>query len=139
MPTDSERVEAVARAIFFARRNRQRVALGYEPLSGSEDIPVEGVNWAEALEAARPASLSSIPAQQEEVTPEAGAAMREALNLARALHRRWYSHVPQWEPLDTVAGIISQIDNMTAGLGERLDAAEVELAAMRSAALRGKG
>ena len=43
-------------------------------------------------------------------------AKREALYLAKTLHRLHYSHVTQWKPLDDVAGIISQIDNMVAGL-----------------------
>ena len=40
----------------------------------------------------------------------------EAKNLAIALWKKHYSDVPQWKPLGTVSGVISQIDNMTCGL-----------------------
>ena len=44
----------------------------------------------------------------------------EALNYARslavALHRKHFSHVENWKPLDDVVGLLTQIDNMTAGL-----------------------
>jgi hypothetical protein len=75
--------------------------------------------------------LSKIPLAADALETLAGenaSAHREALQLAKALHRRRYRHVLQWEPTDTAAGIVSQIDNMTAGLGERLDAAESRLA-----------
>ena len=40
----------------------------------------------------------------------------ELLTIAKALHRDHYAEVTQWEPLESVRGIVSQIDNMTAGL-----------------------
>lgn len=43
-------------------------------------------------------------------------AERDARQLARALAAKHYSHVRQWQPLDSIRGLISQIDNMTAGL-----------------------
>ena len=36
--------------------------------------------------------------------------------LAKALARKFYPEVTQWECLDDLAGVISQIDNMTTGL-----------------------
>ena len=36
--------------------------------------------------------------------------------LAKALAREFYPEVTQWECLDDLAGVISQIDNMTTGL-----------------------
>jgi hypothetical protein len=41
---------------------------------------------------------------------------RELRDLAIVLHRKHYPEVVQWEPLDDPRGILSQIDNMTAGL-----------------------
>ena len=53
---------------------------------------------------------------------EAPLAYREALRLAQVMHRRSYlKSAPEWQPLDTTAGIISQIDNMHAGVLSRCD------------------
>jgi hypothetical protein len=45
----------------------------------------------------------------------------ELRGLAIELHRRHYSHVPQWKPSRTPRGLLSQIDNMTAGMAEWID------------------
>ena len=37
-------------------------------------------------------------------------------SLAKSLARKFYPEVTQWECLDDLAGVISQIDNMTTGL-----------------------
>lgn len=51
---------------------------------------------------------------------ERDAAYRQAVMLADALWRNHYSDLaPQWRPLDTLDGVISQIDNMSAGIGAR--------------------
>jgi hypothetical protein len=47
---------------------------------------------------------------------EVAHALKEATDLAVGLHARHYSHVKQWKPFPDLRGIISQIDNMTAGL-----------------------
>lgn len=51
-------------------------------------------------------------------------AYRSALSLAKALWRRHYQkESPAWKPLEgDLVGLISQIDNMAAGLSNRLDA-----------------
>jgi len=43
-------------------------------------------------------------------------AYREARQLAEFLHAKHYAHVKQWKPLEDTRGVISQIDNMIAGL-----------------------
>lgn len=48
----------------------------------------------------------------------------ELRGLAIEMHRRCYSHVPQWKPSSTSRGLVSQIDNMVAGLMERLQKTE---------------
>jgi len=53
---------------------------------------------------------------------ERDAAMREALSLAHILHKNHYSDVTQWVPLDDPAGVITQIDNMVAGIVSERDA-----------------
>ena len=51
------------------------------------------------------------------IKAENAAAMNEASTLALAIHRRYYlKESPNFELCDSVAGIISQIDNMAAGL-----------------------
>lgn len=63
--------------------------------------------------------IEELKAKLAEVKAERDAAMREALALATTLHRNHYSDVPQWEPLKYPAGVISQIDNMVAGIVAR--------------------
>jgi hypothetical protein len=61
-------------------------------------------------------------------------AVREAVGLARALHHKHYQEdAPQWEPLDTVTGVISQIDNMTAGMSDEITALRTRLAELKDA------
>lgn len=63
----------------------------------------------------------------------------EARSVAVAIWRRRYSkEAPNWTPLDTTAGVVSQIDNMAAGLMNDLSRVEAENAALRQeiAALR---
>lgn len=56
----------------------------------------------------------------------------EARSVAVAIWRRRHSkEAPNWKPLDTTAGVVSQIDNMTAGLMNDLSALEAENAALR--------
>jgi len=44
-------------------------------------------------------------------------ANREAVRLAQVMWRRSYAQTaPHWQPLDSTAGMISQIDNMHAGV-----------------------
>lgn len=44
-----------------------------------------------------------------------------AVRLATVLRDRYYSHVEDWQPLPTLNGVLSQIDNMIVGLpGGRL-------------------
>lgn len=47
--------------------------------------------------------------------------LRELRDLAVALHRKHYFEVKNWTPLDDARGILSQIDNMTAGLSRPAD------------------
>jgi hypothetical protein len=61
----------------------------------------------------------------DEVT-EAELALREATALAVALHSQHYSHVPQWRPLNDIRGVISQIDNMVAGMKPAMRSASGE-------------
>ena len=73
------------------------------------------------------ARIEQLAATNKELETQNTDAMREAKGLAKALHRRFYQEqAPQWEPLEDVAGIISQIDNMTAGMADRIE--ELELA-----------
>lgn len=68
-------------------------------------------------------------------TCQSGDAMREAVGLARTLHGRFYANVAQWRPLDDIRGVIMQINNMVAGVIERLEAAEIGRDNLRSAVL----
>ena len=60
--------------------------------------------------------------QQTERARENAPLLRELTTLAEAIHRRRYWHVKQWRPLDTPRGVLSQIDNMVAGLLDDLEA-----------------
>jgi hypothetical protein len=43
-------------------------------------------------------------------------AMNYATTLAKTLHAKHYPQVTQWKPLPDLLGVLTQIDNMTAGL-----------------------
>jgi hypothetical protein len=50
--------------------------------------------------------------------------LSELKSLSEVIHRRYYSHVSHWRPLDDPRGVLSQIDNMTAGLLMRIEQLE---------------
>ena len=61
-------------------------------------------------------------------------AQREAVSLAESLFNKHYAHEPdyasgkvQWEPFNEPASVISQIDNMVAGISDQLAEAQREL------------
>lgn len=59
-------------------------------------------------------------------------AMREARSLAKSLWRRYYrEESPTFELCDSAAGIITQIDNMVAGITESNANLKAEIAALR--------
>jgi hypothetical protein len=68
----------------------------------------------------------------EVLEKERDAATREATQLAVWLHRNFYADVTQWRPLGDPAGVISQIDNMVAGIAEKLRTAEADASALRA-------
>lgn len=82
---------------------------------------------------ARDEQISSLQAIVEGLTKERDEALREATNLATWMHRNYYSDVTQWRPLNDPAGVISQIDNMVAGLRDRLQAAEAQVGKLTEA------
>lgn len=53
-----------------------------------------------------------VPPPQPGLEREFALALREATDIAVALHRDHFVHVPQWRPLEDLRGVISQIDNM---------------------------
>jgi hypothetical protein len=56
-------------------------------------------------------------------------------SLAVAIWRTNYADdAPQWEPLPDIDGIVSQIDNMAAGLGQQVAVLKWEQAKLRTAA-----
>jgi hypothetical protein len=57
--------------------------------------------------------------------------MQEALRLAECIYRTKYAkEAPNWKPLDTIGGVISQIDNMFAGIRQQRDTARAEIATL---------
>lgn len=65
-------------------------------------------------------------------TKELEQAKREATRLAEIIWRAEYKDdAPDWKPLDSVAGVISQIDNMFAGIRQQRDTLRWELARLR--------
>ena len=59
----------------------------------------------------------SAPAIDRDLRDEA---FNYAKNLAESLHRKHWSHVTNWKPLDTTVGLLTQIDNIVCGLSSRL-------------------
>lgn len=75
----------------------------------------------------RQTSLHAAADLIEQLQRELDEAYREAKRLAEIVWRDHYKEkAPNWQPLDTTAGIISQIDNMIAGLVEQLKASRKE-------------
>lgn len=80
------------------------------------------------------ACVNACAGMVDDPAKEIEAAEREAVTLAKSMHRRHYAEsAPQWECLSDVPGIISQIDNMHAGVCQQLDAAKFENQVMREA------
>jgi hypothetical protein len=50
--------------------------------------------------------------------------LSELKSLSETLHKRFFAHVTHWKPLDDPRGILSQIDNMTAGMLMRIEQLE---------------
>ncbi len=65
----------------------------------------------EGYPTARIVNLYTVP-----LPVERDLAYREALRLAKALHKIHYWEVTQWQPLEDLVGLITQIDNMVADL-----------------------
>lgn len=62
---------------------------------------------------------------------------REATTIAKYLHRELYSGVKQWQPLDSLPGLMSQIDNMVCGIPDLKRKYEDDLRAMEQRLLQG--
>lgn len=61
--------------------------------------------------------IRNMLAEMERVSGENSAVMREASSLAVWLHKTSYSFTaPGWQPCNTPAGVITQIDNMVTGI-----------------------
>ena len=60
-------------------------------------------------------------------------AYEAALYLAQTLHEQHYSNVPQWKPLDDTVGVITQIDNMVAGIVAERDTLNARVAELEAA------
>lgn len=60
----------------------------------------------------------------EDLRIEYGHAQREARDLAVWLHKTYYADVTDWKPFDHASALLSQIDNMVAGVRDRLAKAE---------------
>lgn len=74
----------------------------------------------EALKAERAEAQDAL----EDLRIEYGHAQREARDLAVWLHKTYYAEVADWKPFDHASGLLSQIDNMVAGVRDRLAAKE---------------
>ena len=74
------------------------------------------------------AQIASLTAENGRLREALSDAHREALYLAQSIWRSEYlRECPNWEPCDTVAGIITQIDNMYAGMRLQRDEARAAL------------
>ena len=71
--------------------------------------------------------------ERDEARGQLSAAKREAEYLATSIHRSEYSNVaPNWGLCDSVAGVISQIDNMYAGVRAQRDEARNEILGLKN-------
>lgn len=81
------------------------------------------LHYAEGREGHVPVSGAAVEVRDAVIgtRKELDQAHHEALHLAKSIHVSEYHDVTNWEPLDTVPGLISQIDNMYAGIREQRD------------------
>jgi len=100
-----------ARALDKKADNARELGLDYDPAGGTQ---VSKVWWDGEKLMAKPIPLEDVylpaPAQEPDTY---GYAKR----LAEAIWKKHYkATAPQWEPLDGLMGVLTQIDNMTSGL-----------------------
>lgn len=87
-----------------------------------------GPEWKFNLQKAILLSSEDVPAliaEVERLREDRDRAFRQAADLAKTLHQKHYTHdAPNWHHLDTVTGVISQINNMTGALTLKTQEAE---------------
>lgn len=70
------------------------------------------------------AEINALRERAEAAEKEVSSSMREASQLAMFLYRRFYREVsPDFELIEYPSGVLSQVDNMLAGVIEMLNAA----------------
>lgn len=78
--------------------------------------------------------IRELEAELDNAEAALGKAHIEANALALSIYRKEYADkAPDWHPLDDVGGLISQIDNMYAGVRQQRDEARSENAKLRKA------
>jgi hypothetical protein len=88
-----------------------------DAVSGEHDMTPHGADCLQAAD------------RIEELESERSKVMGHALALATTLHRNFYkTQAPNWEPLEDVVGVITQIDNMIIGVADRTEELEAKLA-----------
>lgn len=76
----------------------------------------EGWEWANLLAAAEAITLEEYEEATSEPVREPDWLLKTTQDFACHIAKRCYPEVPQWQVLDDLAGVISQIDNMTTGM-----------------------
>lgn len=66
--------------------------------------------------------------QAQEPSPASDQTIRYATDLAIYLAKKFYPDVTQWRPLDDLVGVLTQIDNMVAGVAVDRDALQAKVA-----------
>lgn len=104
----------------FARAIESEVrAEAQEPVArliiNIEDMGRMGASWA-LLNYALPAGEYPLFTAQQPPEPCSEQALRYATDLAVYLAKKFYSEVTQWKPLGNLIGVLTQIDNMVAGI-----------------------
>lgn len=85
-----------------------------------KSVSTSGCTWCE-LEDFR-AKVAALEEERDALSRALDDAKGEALSLACALYNQHYTEdAPDWAPLDTAAGVITQINNMVAGLSQDND------------------
>ena len=85
----------------------------FDPSAGTQ---ISKVWWDGDKLMAKPIPLESIYKEPEQPAQQEPWLLETAQTLAQNLARKFYPEVTQWECLSDLAGVISQIDNMTTGL-----------------------
>jgi chromosome segregation ATPase len=125
----SDDKELIAMARLAQRDERMSTGALYGDLADRIEALTARIRLVEASARLRAAQASDCI---ETLTAEVAEARAYAKYLAETMAAKGYPDVQQWEPLDDLVGLLTQIDNMVAGIRDRAEKAEQLVATLEA-------